>query len=48
MEVSPDAAVDLALDEHSEYRWCGFGEARELMMWEGSKTALELLGRKLG
>ena len=48
MEVAPEARVNLALDEHSEYRWCGFGEARELMMWEGSKTALELLGRKLG
>jgi lipoyl(octanoyl) transferase len=48
VEVAPEARVDLALDEHSEYRWCGFGEARELMMWEGSKTALELLGRKLG
>jgi len=47
MEVAPDAAVDLALDEHSEYRWCGFEEARDLMMWEGSKTALALLGRKL-
>ena len=47
MEVAPDAVVDLALDEHSEYRWCGFEEARELMMWEGSKAALALLGRKL-
>jgi len=48
IEVSPEAPVRLALDEHSEYRWCGFQEARELMMWEGSKTALDLLGRSLG
>ena len=48
MEVAADARVDLALDEHSEYRWCGFEEARELMMWEGSKAALALLARNLG
>jgi len=47
MEVSPGAQVELALDEHSEYRWCGFDEARDLMMWEGSKSALDLLGRRL-
>ena len=47
LEVAAEARVDLALDEHSEYRWCGFEEARELMMWEGSKAALDLLGRKL-
>jgi lipoyl(octanoyl) transferase len=47
MEVPPDAQVALALDEHSEYRWCGFDEAGRLMMWEGSKAALERLGRLL-
>ena len=40
MEVDPGAVVDLALDEHSEYRWCAIPEAHALMMWEGSKTAL--------
>jgi 8-oxo-dGTP pyrophosphatase MutT (NUDIX family) len=47
MEVDPRAKVELALDEHSEYRWCAFPEARDLMMWEGSKTALDLLDRRL-
>jgi lipoyl(octanoyl) transferase len=47
MEVPASAQVDLALDEHSEYRWCGFAEAHELMRWEGSKAALALLGRRL-
>jgi len=47
LEVAPDAEVHLALNEHSEYRWCGFEEAYDLMMWEGSKAALALLGRKL-
>jgi len=48
LEVAPDAVVRLALDEHTEYRWCGFEEAYDLMMWEGSKAALALLSRKLG
>ena len=47
MEVAPDAPVRLALDEHSEFRWCGFEEAQDLMMWEGSKLALARLGRLL-
>jgi lipoyl(octanoyl) transferase len=48
MEVPPDAEVALALDEHSEYRWCGLGEARECMLWEGSREAVRRLGRILG
>jgi lipoyl(octanoyl) transferase len=48
LEVAPDAVVQLALDEHTEYRWCRFEEAYDLMMWEGSKAALALLSRKLG
>ena len=40
MEVDPAAEVRLALDEHSEYRWCSIQEAHDLMMWDGSRTAL--------
>jgi lipoyl(octanoyl) transferase len=47
MEVAAGAPVRLALDEHSEYRWCGFEEAHGLMMWEGSKAALARLTRLL-
>ena len=47
MEVAPEAPVRLALEEHVEYRWCGFGEAHALMKWEGSKGALRLLQREL-
>ena len=47
MEVEPAAQVDLALDEHSEYRWCSIPEAHDLMLWEGSKTALLRLQRSL-
>ena len=48
LEVSPQAQVRLAEAEHTEYRWCSFDQAHELMLWEGSKAALALLGRKLG
>ena len=47
MEVAAGAQVRLALDEHSEYRWCPFEEAYDLMMWEGSKAALARLARLL-
>jgi lipoyl(octanoyl) transferase len=47
VEVAPGAEVRLALDEHSEYRWCPFEEAYDLMMWEGSKAALARLTRLL-
>jgi lipoyl(octanoyl) transferase len=47
MEVPAGAPVELGLDEHSEYRWCSFPEAHELMRWEGSKAALAMLGRQL-
>ena len=46
MEVPPHAPVRLAPDEHSEFRWCGFNEAHDLMRWEGSKAALGLLRRE--
>ena len=48
MEVEPAAQVDLALDEHSEYRWAGLQEAHDLMLWDGSKTAVLRLGKMLG
>jgi lipoyl(octanoyl) transferase len=47
MEVPADAEVKLALDEHSEFRWCSIPEAQELMRWEGSRAALALLERAL-
>ncbi|MFN8009963.1 MAG: lipoyl(octanoyl) transferase LipB [Holophagaceae bacterium] len=47
MEVPPDAAVQLAPEEHVDFKWCGFEEAHALMKWEGSKGALRLLQREL-
>jgi lipoyl(octanoyl) transferase len=47
LEVPAESDVHLALDEHTEYRWCGFQEAHDLMRWEGSKAALARLRRHL-
>ena len=47
MEVPGGAPVHLAPDEHSEFKWCGFEEAHDLMRWEGSKAALRLLRQTL-
>lgn len=48
LEVAADAQVRLAPDEHTEYRWCAPRQARELMMWEGSREAVSRLERFLG
>jgi len=47
VEVPASAQVKLGPEEHSEYRWCSIPEARELMLWEGSRHALGLLERQL-
>lgn len=47
VEVPTTAQVRLALDEHSEYRWCSIPEAHALMLWEGSKASLKLLEKHL-
>ena len=47
VEVPASAPVRLGPEEHSDYRWCTFAEARALMLWEGSKAALALLERRL-
>ncbi len=46
-EVPFDRPVRLALEEHSEFKWCTIAEAQGLMKWEGSKAALHLLHRDL-
>ncbi len=47
MEVPYDLPVNLFLEEHSEFKWCGFKEAYDLMRWEGSRAALRLLQKEL-
>ena len=47
MEVPFEAEVHLAIEEHSEYRWCSLQEAHALMRWDGSKAAVKLLEKLL-
>lgn len=47
LEVPATAEVRLALEEHTEHRWCSILEARELMRWEGSQEALKRLEARL-
>jgi len=48
VEVSP--AMDVVLDgkEHSQYRWCSFQEALQLLHWKENKETLERLDTILG
>jgi 8-oxo-dGTP pyrophosphatase MutT (NUDIX family) len=43
IEVSPSEGVVLDGREHSEYRWCSFQEALQLLYWKENKEALRRL-----
>jgi len=43
VEVSPTEEVVLDGEEHSEYRWCSFQEALQLLSWKENKEALKKL-----
>jgi 8-oxo-dGTP pyrophosphatase MutT (NUDIX family) len=47
VEVSSDEEVILDGKEHSEFRWCSFQEALNLMRYKGYKDALKKLDRIL-
>jgi 8-oxo-dGTP pyrophosphatase MutT (NUDIX family) len=48
VEVSPSEVIVLDRKEHSEYRWCSFQEALQLLHWKENKEALEKLNTILG
>lgn len=43
VEVSPSEEIVLDRKEHSEYRWCNFQEALQLLRWKENKDALRKL-----
>ncbi|MCW4052701.1 MAG: NUDIX domain-containing protein, partial [Candidatus Bathyarchaeota archaeon] len=43
VEISSSAEIVLDGKEHSEFRWCSFQEALQLLSWEENKTALRRL-----
>jgi len=48
VEVSPTEELVLDGEEHSEYRWCSFQEALQLLSWKENKEALKKLNTILG
>jgi len=43
VEVSPSEEIVLDGREHSEYRWCSFQDALQLLHWKENKAALRKL-----
>lgn len=37
--VSPDTQIRIS-EEHTEYRWCGFDQALDLLEWDSNKQAV--------
>ena len=47
VEVSPSEEIALDQKEHSEYKWCSFQEALQLLHWRENKEALRKLNKTL-
>jgi 8-oxo-dGTP pyrophosphatase MutT (NUDIX family) len=47
VEVSPSEEISVDQREHSEYRWCSFQEALQLLHWKENKEALRRLNATL-
>jgi len=47
VEVSPSEDIVLDPKEHSEYKWCSFQEALQLLHWKENKEALRKLNTTL-
>ncbi len=47
VEISPLEEIVLDGKEHSEYRWCSFQEALQLLRWKENKRALRRLEKIL-
>ena len=43
IEISPSEEIMLDPKEHSEFRWCNFQEALQLLNWKENKEALRKL-----
>ena len=47
VEVSSSEEIVLDREEHSEYKWCSFQEALQLLHWKENKEALRKLNTTL-
>jgi 8-oxo-dGTP pyrophosphatase MutT (NUDIX family) len=47
VEVDPEQKIIIDGKEHSQFKWCGYQEACELLKWEENKRALSRLNELL-
>ena len=47
VEISSKERIVLDSEEHSEYRWCDFHKAMELLHWKENREALRRLSQLL-
>ena len=47
VEVDPNERIAIDGKEHSQFRWCSFQEALELLKWDENKKALSRLNKIL-
>ena len=47
VEISRDSGVKISPEEHSEYKWCSFDEAMELLGKDNNKKAFEHFKEKV-
>lgn len=47
VEVDPDERIVIDGKEHSEFKWCSFQEAMQLLRWEENRRALSKLNEIL-
>jgi 8-oxo-dGTP pyrophosphatase MutT (NUDIX family) len=47
VEVDPNIRIDIDGREHSQFKWCSFQEALELLKWDENKKALSRLNEIL-
>lgn len=47
VEISCSEDVVLDREEHSDYRWCSYEDAQQLLTWKENKEALRILNKIL-
>jgi dATP pyrophosphohydrolase len=47
VEISKEAEIEINPDEHSEYKWCSYDEAMELLGKDNNKKAFEHFKEKV-
>jgi len=48
VDVDPNEGITIDRKEHSQFRWCSFQEALQLLKWDENKKAMSKLNEILG